>query len=67
MLQTSPKDTQNFDYDFVREPIALTPMAKDVLGNIDQDLFRDFSFTNQVLIEEERKAYQRRSSMPQLF
>ncbi|XP_018494640.1 uncharacterized protein LOC100899606 [Galendromus occidentalis] len=39
-------DVSNFDEDFTREPAVLTPVAEDVLATMDQELFKEFSYTN---------------------
>lgn len=41
------RDVTNFDLDFLREEPILTPTHPDVLKTINQDEFKDFSYTNQ--------------------
>lgn len=42
----SKTDVRNFDTDFTREEPKLTPTDKNVLANINQEEFKDFSFIN---------------------
>ncbi|XP_022710190.1 uncharacterized protein LOC111272816 isoform X2 [Varroa jacobsoni] len=39
-------DVSNFDEDFTREPAVLTPIEDDVLAAMDQNIFKEFSYTN---------------------
>lgn len=45
-LQQGASDVSNFDEDFTREPAVLTPIEDDVLATMDQELFKEFSYTN---------------------
>lgn len=45
-LQQGANDVSNFDEDFTKEPAVLTPVAEEVLATMDQELFKEFSYTN---------------------
>ncbi|CAG5897571.1 unnamed protein product [Menidia menidia] len=40
------RDTCNFDKEFTKMPVDLTPTDKLVIMNLDQDEFLGFSYTN---------------------
>ncbi|KAG7491887.1 hypothetical protein MATL_G00009010 [Megalops atlanticus] len=40
------KDTANFDKEFTKMPIELTPTDKLFIMNLDQNEFQGFSYTN---------------------
>ena len=40
------RDVNNFDQDFTKEEPILTPTPADVLKSINQEEFKNFSFTN---------------------
>lgn len=40
----------NFDPDFTQEDPTLTPIDDDIIPSINQDEFRDFSFTSPELL-----------------
>ncbi|CAD5112691.1 DgyrCDS1915 [Dimorphilus gyrociliatus] len=42
----NPQDTSNFDQEFTRERVFLTPPDKTLLGTMKKDAFEGFSFTN---------------------
>ncbi|KAM9467304.1 protein kinase C beta type-like [Salvelinus alpinus] len=42
----SNKDTCNFDKEFTKMPVDLTPTDKLFIMNLDQDEFLGFSYTN---------------------
>ena len=52
-LQSSELDTQNFDREFIREKIDLTPVDNAFIKNIDQTVrffkIRNFFITNAYL------------------
>uniref|UniRef100_A0A8D0DTP9 AGC-kinase C-terminal domain-containing protein n=1 Tax=Salvator merianae TaxID=96440 RepID=A0A8D0DTP9_SALMN len=39
-------DTSNFDKEFTRQPVELTPTDKLFIMNLDQNEFAGFSYTN---------------------
>lgn len=45
-FQHGASDVSNFDEDFTREPAVLTPIEDDVLAAMDQNIFKEFSYTN---------------------
>lgn len=45
-LQRNRRDTCNFDKEFTKMPVDLTPTDKLVIMNLDQDEFLGFSYTN---------------------
>ncbi|XP_023681347.1 protein kinase C eta type [Paramormyrops kingsleyae] len=46
------EDVNNFDPDFTREEPTLTPIDDPVISSVNQDEFRNFSFTCPELVEE---------------
>ncbi|CAM2099934.1 unnamed protein product [Caretta caretta] len=40
------RDTSNFDKEFTRQPVELTPTDKLFIMNLDQTEFAGFSYTN---------------------
>ncbi|MFT7812113.1 protein kinase C beta type-like [Arapaima gigas] len=44
--QKSKKDTCNFDKEFTKMPVELTPTDKLFIMNLDQNEFQGFSYTN---------------------
>ncbi|KAJ7425991.1 protein kinase C beta type-like protein [Willisornis vidua] len=40
------RDTSNFDKEFTRQPVELTPTDKLFIMNLDQNEFAGFSYTN---------------------
>ena len=44
--QKNKTDANNFDRDFTSEDPILTPIDKNVIGTINQEEFRGFSFVN---------------------
>ncbi|KAK7140372.1 hypothetical protein R3I94_012854 [Phoxinus phoxinus] len=44
------EDVNNFDPDFTHEDPTLTPIDDDIIPSINQDEFRDFSFTSSELL-----------------
>lgn len=45
--QKTKRDVNNFDQDFTKEEPVLTPIGTEVLRQINQDEFRDFSCVNE--------------------
>lgn len=45
-LQRNRRDACNFDKEFTKMPVDLTPTDKLVIMNLDQDEFLGFSYTN---------------------
>ncbi|XP_046580250.1 protein kinase C delta type-like isoform X2 [Haliotis rubra] len=43
----SPSDSSNFDMDFTMEKAQLTPPDKDLLKTMNQNVFKNFSFTSE--------------------
>ena len=50
--QRSKTDVRNFDTDFTKEEAKLTPTDKNVIANINQDEFKDFSFVNAQFVSD---------------
>ncbi|KPP74097.1 protein kinase C eta type-like [Scleropages formosus] len=46
------EDVNNFDPDFTREEPTLTPIDEPLISSVNQDEFRNFSFTSPELLEE---------------
>lgn len=44
--QRDRRDTSNFDKEFTRQPVELTPTDKLFIMNLDQNEFAGFSYTN---------------------
>ncbi|TFK10483.1 beta-tectorin [Platysternon megacephalum] len=44
--QKDKRDTSNFDKEFTRQPVELTPTDKLFIMNLDQTEFAGFSYTN---------------------
>lgn len=44
--QRDKRDTSNFDKEFTRQPVGLTPTDKLFIMNLDQNEFAGFSYTN---------------------
>lgn len=44
--QRDKRDTSNFDKEFTRQPVELTPTDKLFIMNLDQNEFAGFSYTN---------------------
>ncbi|XP_039993091.1 protein kinase C eta type isoform X4 [Xiphias gladius] len=51
----TPEDVNNFDPDFTQEEPTLTPIDHPPIPSINQEEFRDFSFTSPELLESLRK------------
>ncbi|XP_036397534.1 protein kinase C eta type [Megalops cyprinoides] len=47
----TPEDVNNFDPDFTREEPILTPIEDPMIPSVNQDEFRNFSFTSPELLE----------------
>lgn len=47
----APEDVNNFDPDFTQEEPTLTPMEDPLIPSVNQDEFRDFSFTSSELLQ----------------
>ncbi|CAN9502139.1 unnamed protein product [Ophioblennius macclurei] len=47
----TPEDVNNFDPDFTQEEPTLTPIDDPLIPSVNQDEFRDFSFTSPELLE----------------
>uniref|UniRef100_A0A8C6WLA8 Protein kinase C n=1 Tax=Neogobius melanostomus TaxID=47308 RepID=A0A8C6WLA8_9GOBI len=47
----TPEDVNNFDPDFTQEEPTLTPMEDPLIPSVNQDEFRDFSFTSAELLQ----------------
>ncbi|OXB68834.1 hypothetical protein ASZ78_002249 [Callipepla squamata] len=45
-LKKDKRDTSNFDKEFTRQPVELTPTDKLFIMNLDQNEFAGFSYTN---------------------
>uniref|UniRef100_A0A8D0H3C7 AGC-kinase C-terminal domain-containing protein n=1 Tax=Sphenodon punctatus TaxID=8508 RepID=A0A8D0H3C7_SPHPU len=45
-LKKDKRDTSNFDKEFTRKPVELTPTDKLFIMNLDQNEFAGFSYTN---------------------
>ncbi len=52
MLQKSANDSSNFDIDFTVEKAKLTPPDKDLLKTMNQNLFKNFSYTSAAAVAE---------------
>lgn len=52
LSQRSRTDVGNFDTDFTREEPKLTPTDKNIIANINQDEFKDFSFVNAHFVSD---------------
>lgn len=50
-LQKTQEDVNNFDPDFTQEEPTLTPIDDPMISSINQEEFRDFSFTSPELLE----------------
>ncbi|RWS22826.1 protein kinase C delta type-like protein [Leptotrombidium deliense] len=46
-----PTDTQNFDSEFTETEANFTPIDESILVNIDNELFKGFSYTNPQLTD----------------
>uniref|UniRef100_A0A674K053 AGC-kinase C-terminal domain-containing protein n=1 Tax=Terrapene triunguis TaxID=2587831 RepID=A0A674K053_9SAUR len=46
---TRPEDVSNFDPDFIKEEPVLTPIEEGILAMINQEEFRNFSYTDPEL------------------
>ena len=51
-LQKGKKAYNNFDAEFTSERCVLSPVDKEVINNLDTELFLGFSFTNPELYVE---------------
>uniref|UniRef100_A0A803TDG7 AGC-kinase C-terminal domain-containing protein n=1 Tax=Anolis carolinensis TaxID=28377 RepID=A0A803TDG7_ANOCA len=49
-LSKDRTDTSNFDKEFTRQPVELTPTDKLFIMNLDQNEFAGFSYTNPEFI-----------------
>ncbi|XP_033844088.1 protein kinase C eta type-like [Periophthalmus magnuspinnatus] len=47
----TPEDVNNFDPDFTQEEPTLTPMEDSLIPAVNQEEFRDFSFTSPELLQ----------------
>lgn len=45
-IEKDKRDTSNFDKEFTRQPVELTPTDKLFIMNLDQNEFAGFSYTN---------------------
>ncbi|XP_027523797.1 protein kinase C beta type-like [Corapipo altera] len=45
-IKKDKRDTSNFDKEFTRQPVELTPTDKLFIMNLDQNEFAGFSYTN---------------------
>ena len=52
LSQRSKTDVGNFDTDFTKEEAKLTPTDKNVIANINQEEFKDFSFVNTQFVSD---------------
>ncbi|XP_030626364.1 protein kinase C eta type isoform X2 [Chanos chanos] len=52
----TPEDVNNFDPDFTQEEPTLTPIDDPLIPSVNQDEFRNFSFTSPELLEAESSA-----------
>ena len=52
LSQRSKTDVGNFDTDFTKEEAKLTPTDKNIIANINQDEFKDFSFVNPQFVSD---------------
>lgn len=50
-MQKAPEDVNNFDPDFTQEEPTLTPIDDPLILSINQEEFRNFSYSSQELLE----------------
>lgn len=48
----SKTDVRNFDTDFTKEEAKLTPTDQNIIANINQEEFKDFSFVNAQFVSD---------------
>lgn len=51
ILQKTAEDVNNFDPDFTQEAPTLTPIDEPLIPSINQEEFRNFSYTSPELLE----------------